>query len=171
MTPRLLSCLISGLVTCAAAGVAVSAPVRPVAPPATMTREEALTAVAILDDAYSIILHEVHETYHHSPKTPVAASVVRNLQRTMTAKGWPASRFLAVNAIAMRPDHLPRDEWERKAVAKLKSGRDQRLETQEPGVLRVATTMSLRGGCGSCHWSKDSMGARAAIAWKVRTRD
>jgi hypothetical protein len=136
----------------------------------TYTPEEARRAVAILDDAYNLILHEVHDTYTTKPGRPVAASLVKDLQKTMTAKGWPSSHFLAVNALIMNPDHRARDEWERRAVSEMKSGKPAVIE-EKPGEYRAATMISLRGGCTSCHWSQDSMGARAAIAWKVRTTE
>lgn len=134
------------------------------------TPEEAKRAVAILDDAYNLILHEVHETYPTKPGRPVAASLVKDLQKSMTAKGWPGSRFLAVNAVIMNPDHRARDEWERRAVSDMKSGKPV-LAEEKKGEYRAATMVSLRGGCTSCHWSQDSMGARAAITWKVRTSE
>jgi hypothetical protein len=137
-------------------------------PTRTYTPEEARRAVALLDDAYNVILHEVHDTYPTKPGRPVAASLVKDLQKSMTASGWPGSHFLAVNAVIMNPDHRARDEWERKAVSDIKSGKLS-LEEETPGEYRAATMVSLRGGCTSCHWSQDSMGARAAIAWKVRT--
>jgi hypothetical protein len=167
--------LVSGL-----AGTAVAAPrsaVRKAPTPATTansipgriyTPEEAKRAVAILDDAYNLILHETHETYPTKPGRAVAASLVKDLQKTMTAKGWPASRFLAVNAVIMNPDHRARDEWERRAVSDMKSGKPV-LAEEKAGEYRATTMVSLRGGCTSCHWSQDSMGARAAITWKVRT--
>ena len=134
------------------------------------TPEEAKRAVALLDDAYNLILHETHETYPTKPGRPVAASLVRELQETMTAKGWPASRFLAVNAILMNPKHRPKDDWERQAVAEMKSGKTV-VEHEKPGEYRATTMVSLRGGCTSCHWSQDSLAARAAITWKVPTRE
>jgi hypothetical protein len=146
-------------------------PLKPLAnPPSgpTYTPEQAKTAVAMLDDAYNLILREVHDTYVTKPGRPVAASLVKDLQKTMTAKGWPSSHFLAVNAILMNPEHRARDEWERRAVSEMKSGK-LKVEDEKPGEYRAATFVSLRGGCTSCHWSPDSMGARAAIAWKVRT--
>lgn len=130
------------------------------------TPDEARRAVALLDDAYSLILHEVHDTYPTKPGRPVAATIVRDLQKTMTDRGWPSSHFLAVNAIIMNPAHQARDEWERRAVSDMKSGK-LRLEEEKPNEYRATTMVSLRGGCTSCHWSQDSMGARAAIAWKV----
>ena len=48
-----------------------------------MTLDEARTAVAMLGDAYDLLLEETHSVYHTRPSTPVAATVVRKLQARM----------------------------------------------------------------------------------------
>ena len=126
-------------------------------------------AVAMLDDAYNLVLEEVHHTYPTKPGRPVAATIVRDLQKKMTDLGWPSSRFLAVNAIVMNPDHVARDEFERQTVRAFTDGGDRR-ETIENGTLRVATPVSLGGSCFSCHWADKGRASRAAISWKIPLR-
>ena len=146
------------------------APNRPAAPVTNpMTLEEARMAVAMLDDAYNLVLEEVHHTYPTKPGRPVAATIVRDLQKKMTDLGWPSSRFLAVNAIVMNPDHVARDEFERQTVRAFTDGGDRR-ETIENGTLRVATPVSLGGSCFSCHWADKGRASRAAISWKIPLR-
>jgi hypothetical protein len=131
-----------------------------------MTPQEARTAIAMLDDAYHLILEETHATYHTRPNVPVAASVVRKVQERMTELGWPRAHFLAVNAVVMRPDHLPQDDFEKRAVRRL--GRtDRRVEEVVDGQLRVATVVSTGGNCGSCHWAPPGQESRAAITFTV----
>jgi hypothetical protein len=137
---------------------------------ARLSLDEARVAVAILDDAYHLLLEEVHDTYTAKPGRPVAATVVRDLQKRMGDLGWPKSRFLAVNAIVMNPDHVARDDFERETVKTLKDTA-RRIETVEHGSLRIATPVSLGGSCFSCHWADRGRASRAAITWKVPIRD
>src|SRR6185503_5597758 len=66
--------------------------------PGAMTLPQARVTVRMLDDAYQTVLQEVHRTYATQPGRPVAATVVRDVQKRMGEKQWPQSRFLAVNA-------------------------------------------------------------------------
>lgn len=131
-----------------------------------MTVEEARTTVRLMDDAYQTILRQVHESYPTQPGRPVAASLVKDLQKEMSDRGWTNSRFLAVNAIVMNPDHRARDPFEQKAVEALARG-EERYESLEGGNLRVATVVPLGFGCGSCHWVPPGKTAVAAISWKI----
>lgn len=146
-----------------------AAPKSSVAPkPATraMAPDEARMAVEMLGDAYDLLLTETHEVYHTRPSVPVAATVIRKLQSRMTKLGWPRSRFLAVNAIVMHPDHVPRDEFERETVEALRL-KNQRIERVVDGQLRVATVVSLGGSCSSCHWTASGQSSKAATTWTV----
>lgn len=132
-----------------------------------MTREEALRNVAMLDDAYQLIVHEIHDWYPTRTGQPVvAATTVRELQEIMVRKGWPTSRFLAVSGPVMNPDHRPRDAFERKAAAALRAGRS-RYEEVTASQLRVATVVPLEGGCFTCHWTTSKRGSLAAISWSL----
>lgn len=137
----------------------------PASPP--MSPEEARRTVAMLDDAYQITLHAVHDWYPTRTGQPVvAATVVRKLQERMAELGWPRSHFLAVNALVMNPDHRPRDSFEKDAITALRSG-DERYEKVVGSNLRVATALPLGGGCFSCHWSDAKIGSRAAISFEI----
>ncbi len=130
------------------------------------TEAEARQAVAMLDDAYQIILHETHRAYPTLPGRPVAATVVRDVQKVMADRGWPQSRFLAVNALLMNPDHRAKDEFERQAIAALKTV-ERPMEQVQAGTLRAVTPLALGGNCSSCHWVSSGSAARAAITWSV----
>ena len=134
-----------------------------------LTPEEARVAVAVLGDAYDLLLEEIHATYHTKPSVPVAATVLRKVQTKMAQLGWPQSRFLAVNAIVMHPDHVARDNFEKEAVQVLRKG-DRQVEAVLDGQLRAARVVPLGGECSSCHWSQGNQSARAAIRWKIPLR-
>lgn len=132
-----------------------------------MTLEEARAAVTLLDEGYQTELEEIHRWYPIKSGQPVvAAAVVRRVQEQMVAKGWPRSRFLAVNASVMNPNHVPRDDFERGAVEKIREGAE-RVETIEKGRLRVATLVPMTGGCASCHWTPGTSGSKGAITWTI----
>jgi hypothetical protein len=129
--------------------------------------EEARRKVAMLNDAYQILVQEIHAWYPNKTGQPIVAAVpVRDLQEVMTRKGWPASRFLGVTGPVMNPDHRPKDDFERKAVAAIRAGKD-RYEEITPERLRVATVVPLEGGCFTCHWSEGKRSNRAAISWNL----
>lgn len=138
------------------------------APGAThsMSLEAARAVVAMLDDAYQLLLQETHATYHTRPDVPVAAKVIREVQTRMNHLGWPEARFLAVNAIVMHPDHVARDDFERRAVQTLRRS-DQRIEEVVDRQFRAATVVPTGGSCFSCHWTTPGQASKAAITWKV----
>lgn len=117
-----------------------------------LSSQDARLAVAMLGDAYDLLLELTHETYHTQPNIPVAATVIRKLQARMTELGWPQARFLAVNAIVMHPDHVPQDDFEKQSVLALRRS-NRRIEKVVEGQLRVATVVPLAGNCSSCHWA------------------
>lgn len=143
-------------------------PVR--APAASPTRPlseaEARQTVALLDDAYGLLLEETHATYHTKPSMPVAASIIRQVQERMTKLGWPRARFLAVNAVVMHPNHVPRDAFDRRAVAALRRGAP-RFEEVVDGQLRVGTVVPTGGPCFACHWAPQGQQSKAAITWTI----
>lgn len=162
-------------------GVTKPGPAAKAAPPAkpaalaldpvdqTFTEDEARRAVSLLDDAYQTLLHEVHRHYPTKPGRPVAATVVRDVQKLMTEKGWPSSRFLGVNAILMNPDHAARDAFEKDAVGALRRY-EKEYEEVRPGLFRKATMVSLGAECTSCHWPAMNEASRAGITWAVRLK-
>ena len=144
---------------------AIAAAGQPKTRPMTLT--EARAAIDLLDDAYQTELHEVHMWYPIKTGQPVvAATLVRKVQEQMVAKGWPASRFLAVNATPMNPKHVPQDSFEKDAVEQIKGGAE-RVERVESGHLRVATLVPLTGGCASCHWVAGKESSKGAIVWNI----
>lgn len=134
-----------------------------------MTLDEARTTVAMLGDAYDLLLDETHEVYHTRPSVPVAATVIRKVQARMTELGWPQARFLAVNAVVMHPDHVPKDAFDKRTIQALKRG-DERLEQVSSTQLRVATVVPLGGSCASCHWSPSGQSPKAATTWTIPLR-
>lgn len=141
---------------------------------AAPTEEVARLQAAMLSDLYQELLRETHKLYPTRPGRPVAATVVRQVQERMRRAGHPESRFLAVNAVLMNPDHRARDSFEREAARRLASG-EESVELVEQGegrgaarYYRAAMVVPLGSGCGSCHWSQGGLGARAAIAWNVK---
>lgn len=150
--------------------LATQAPATPGPARSVMTPDEARVAVAMMGDAYDLLLEEIHETYHTRPSVPVAATVIRKLHAKMSDLGWPRARFLAVNAIVMHPDHVARDEFETQAIQALRRG-DQRVEELSDGQLRVATVVPLGGRCSSCHWTPGAQASKAATTWTAPIRE
>lgn len=138
-------------------------------PTRAMSLDEARTAVAMLGDAYDLLLDETHEVYHTRPNVPVAATVIRKVQARMTELGWPRARFLAVNAVVMHPDHVPQDAFEKRTIQAIRRG-DERFEQVTNNQLRVSTVVPLGGSCASCHWTPSGQSPKAATTWMIPLR-
>jgi len=87
----------------------------------------------------------------------------------MNELGWPTARFLAVNTIVMHPDHVPRDDFERRSVQTLRSS-DHRIEQVVGGQFRVTTVVPTGGSCFSCHWTPPEQASKTATTWAVPLR-
>jgi hypothetical protein len=61
-----------------------------------------------------------------------------------------AVRWLAVNADAMSVDHVPRDEFEKRAVGQLASGKSE-FDSVEGDSFRYAGSIRLSARCLKCH--------------------
>ena len=173
MNPRMLPAILLACAFGAAAAAAAPKPARvvkaasPAPKPEAMTLEQARTTVRMMDDAYQLLLHRIHDWYpNRGGRAVVAATVIRQVQEKVSRKGPARSRFLAVSGMLMNPDHRPNDAFERQAVTALKGG-DEWYESVEKGQLRVATLVPLGGGCSSCHWSNAGHQSKAAISWVV----
>lgn len=136
-------------------------------PEERMTLREARRSIAVLNSVYQTTLRQVHRRFPVGNGQPVvAALVLRDVQREVSAGAAPASRFLAVKTKAMNPDHEPRDAFERQAAEEL--GRGARwVESIEEGRLRAATPVPLGGGCYPCHSTPAGGVVLAAISWSV----
>jgi hypothetical protein len=135
-----------------APGLPVAAPaVRPSAPkaaPRTYSREEAATTVRLLADYYRINLLELHTAYVTDGKPP-SATVLKRVFPAMEARGWPRTRWLAVNGQPVNPDNKPRDAFETAAARAVHHGAEL-YERVEGRTYRAALPFS--GACLKCHW-------------------
>jgi len=166
----LLAGLLVGATTAVAIGASGGVTAYKVAPfphRERMTLTEARRTVALLDQAYQSTLRHVHRRFPVGHGQPVvAALVMRDVQREVSVGGGLTSRFMAARGKAMNADHEPRDDFERQAARELGQGA-RWVESIEGGRLRVATPVSLGGGCFPCHSTPSGGFALAAISWSV----
>ncbi len=126
--------------------------------PKKMSLAQARQTVDMLNDLYVNTVVLTHSTYVKDRGTPAAAVVARKVFSAMAEKGWPQTRWLATTGRPFNPDANPRDQFEKDAVAALKTGK-ARFERVEDGKLRVATLIPLVDkSCQMCH-TKDQVGA------------
>ena len=125
--------------------------------PVKMPLAQAKQTVDMLNDLYVNSVVQTHATYVKDRSTPAAAVVARRVFTSMKEKGWPETRWLSTTGRPFNPDHNPKDQFERDAVAALKKG-TARFERVEDGKLRVATLVPLVDkSCQMCH-TKDKVG-------------
>jgi hypothetical protein len=158
MNRRVLA-VVGGCAAAAVALVGVTRAEEKAAPKAVkMPLEQARQTVDMLNDLYVNTVVLTHSTYVKDRGTPAAAVVARKVFASMKEKGWPETRWLATTGRPFNPDANPKDQFEKDAVAALKSGK-ARFERVEGDKLRVVTLVPLVDkSCQMCH-TRDEVGA------------
>ncbi len=151
-----VSLFTASVVLLAVTDVCVSQPSNPVAPAGTQdslptTVEEARTRARILHEAFHGALQVVHRDFFDPDQRQSIPSrsledVFKELERNWQVK----IHWLAVSADAMNVDNKPRDDFERKAVSAISSGKPE-FEALEDDVYRYVGSIRLASQCLKCH--------------------
>ncbi len=91
-----------------------------------------------------------HEYYREDEGLAIPASTLKKVFRELADRKRITARWLVVDGAAMNTDHLPQDEFERKAAAALAAGKDSYEETTA-GTYRRAAGITLTADCLKCH--------------------
>ncbi len=157
-TQRFLS--VSAFLTMAAAGAALLSPAtarektpkkKGQQPAVERTRQE----VRMLDDLYKTAIVLVTENYVTEETDLAAGSAFQALFKVMKDKGHHEVRLLDATGEPYDEDNAPRDEFEKMAIKKLKSGDtwvEEIVEKDGQRYLRVATPIPVvLKKCVMCH--------------------
>lgn len=113
--------------------------------------DEARQQADVLHEALHAALQVVHHEYYREDEgLSIPAATLKKVFRELEARKRIKLRWLAVDAKAMNADHLPRDAFEREAVAALASGKKSH-EVVGAGVYRHAGPITLTSECLKCH--------------------
>lgn len=111
--------------------------------------------VRMLDDLYKTTVVLVTEHYVNEDSDLPAGTAAIALFTAMKEKGWHEVRLLDATGDPINSDNSPRDEFERKAIRQLKSGKtylDEVVARDGKRYLRAATPIPVvLEKCTMCH--------------------
>jgi hypothetical protein len=150
--PRLTLLLPASLALLVTQGPARTA--GPAAPDQTAierTREK----VRMLDDVYKGFVVHITDTYVKAEEKIPAARVAKKVFKHMADRGWHKGRLVDATGDPLNRNNLPRSDFEKRAIAKLKAGKPYYDEVASNGgkpVLRAATPVPVvMKQCLTCH--------------------
>lgn len=118
---------------------------------AKTTVNEARQQAELLHSTLHSSLRVIHDRYYKEDEgLPIPAAILGEVFRDVEAEQGVKLRWLAVEGLAMNSDHKPADEFERRAVEKLKAG-EKAHEITLDGLYRRAAPITLSGHCLKCH--------------------
>ncbi|MFO1019267.1 MAG: DUF3365 domain-containing protein [Planctomycetales bacterium] len=133
----------------------------PAAPPATEKQpadpalERTRDVVRMLDDIYKSVVVLITDKYVHSEKHFPAGSAAVALFAAVKKKGWHEVRLLDATGDPIVDTNAPQDDFEKKAIQELKSGKDYYEEIvtiDGKRTLRAATPVPVvMEKCIMCH--------------------
>jgi hypothetical protein len=115
------------------------------------TREQ----VKMLDDLYKSAIVHVTETYVKAQERTPAAAAAKKIFKDMASKGWHDARLVDATGVPANRKNLPKTEFEKRAIAKLKDGKpyyEELAVKNDRPVLRAATPVPVvMAQCIVCH--------------------
>jgi hypothetical protein len=93
--------------------------------------------------------HLLHESVEHVQETH-SLSGVGDVFRGVERETHVQARWISASFAPMSLGHEPRTDFEKEAARKI-AKREKKVETIEEGYYRRAGSISLHGGCVSCH--------------------
>jgi len=130
--------------------------------PSTSQKEEASKAIPrvslevardrarLMHEMYSATLDTMHHRYFHGDRAMVPARALKDVFKEMERQNNTQARWISASLNPMSLDNEPKTDFERKAAKEIAKGEDV-VETIEEGYYRRAGSISLSGGCVSCH--------------------
>jgi len=172
-----------GLVVAAFAGLAAGAMVLGRGVPAsgadrTGPDKEAVgrarATVQMLDDLYKGYVVHITDTYVRAREITPAASVTKKVFKHMEEKGWHTGRLVDATGEPVNRANLAKTDFEKRAVEKMKEGKDYFDEVGEKDgkpVLRAATRVPVvMKACIACHPGKKEGDLLGTIVYEVPIR-
>jgi hypothetical protein len=115
------------------------------------TAAEAQGRAELLHETLHATLQVVHHQYYREDEgLAIPAATLKKVFGELASRKQVDVRWLVVNAAAMNSDHLPQNDFERKAVAAIGAGKDEYVEVEQD-VFRRAAPITLSSECLKCH--------------------
>jgi hypothetical protein len=159
---RLVRCVL--VVLCLGFGLTVGLRVRfamaddkPAPDAAALAR--ARETVKMLDDLYKTAVVSITSKYVEQQSDTPAAAVAKEVFSAMHQHGWHQARLVDVTGKPKNKDNRPSTEFEKRAAAQIKGGKqylEEVGETDGHPVLRAATVVpAVMKQCAICHGGKE----------------
>ena len=133
--------------------------------------ERARATVRMLDDLHKGYVVTITATYVRAQDQMPAATVAKKVFKHMEEKGWGTTRLIDATGEPVNRDNLPRSEFEKQAVAQLKSGKTYFEEVGSKDgkpVLRAATVVpAVMKECIHCHQGVKEGELLGALVYEV----
>ncbi len=125
--------------------------------------EEARERARLLHESFAETLRVVHrDFFRRDEHLPFPSQSLTEVFGGLATNRNVQLRWIAQEATAMNLDHLPKDEFERKALESLVAGKRE-VEAVEDGHFRFVGLIPLQNKCLKCHLqNRTSLGERAA---------
>jgi hypothetical protein len=162
------------LVCLTAAGLATLASLAAAQKPAAesqpvLTVELARREVRMLDDLYKTSVVLINDTFVEQGAS--AGDAAREIFAVMRKKGWHDARLIDATGKPMNKDNVPKHDFEKKAIEKIKAGEtyvDQVVEEAGQKYLRAATVVPVvNNKCVVCHPGNKVGGVLGAVSYKI----
>jgi hypothetical protein len=127
--------------------------------------------VHMLDDLHKGYVITITSTYVKAQDTHPAAMVTKKVFKHMEAKGWGTGRLLDATGEPINTDNAPRTDFEKRAIARLKTGKpyyDEVASRDGKPVLRAATVVPVvMKQCLACHEGHKEGDLIGALVYEV----
>ena len=104
----------------------------------------------LMNEVYLTTLHVMHERYFHADRAIVPARAMEDVFTEIERQTGSKANWISVNLKAMSINHEPKTEFEKHAAREIAAG-ESSVEVIEDGYFRQASSVSMTGGCISCH--------------------
>jgi len=140
--------------------------------------EHGRETVKMLDDVYKTAIVLITDKYVHSEDDLPAGTAFIALFNAVKKKGWHEVRLLDATGEPIEANNSPRDDFEKAAIAAMKSGKDyyeKVVTTDGKRTLRAATSVPVvMKKCVMCHphYEDAKQGeAIGALSYSIPLRD
>jgi hypothetical protein len=117
--------------------------------------DRARDTVHMLDDLYKGYVVHITDTYVKAQQSTPAAKVTKKVFKHMEEKGWHTGRLVDATGAPVNRANLPRTDFEKRAVQKIKAGQayyDEVGTKDGKPTLRAATVVPVvMKKCIACH--------------------
>ncbi|MFL5341558.1 MAG: DUF3365 domain-containing protein [Gemmataceae bacterium] len=127
--------------------------------------------VQMLDAMYKMFVVHITDTYVEAKESIPAAKPAKKVMQHMTEKGFHSARLIDATGEPLGPTNVAKTDFEKKAVAALKSGKtylDEVGEKDGKPVLRAATIVPVvMKQCAACHTGRKRGDLLGAIVYEL----